>query len=106
MSRRLLLGVGVLLLVSVAVVYTGTLLEARVFPGCSRSLDADSSTTQTGHASMRWVPPAVRCAYPTDDFWGVSPAQEAHFAFFGVALMGMFAAALTYFVALGRVPDR
>ena len=106
-SRQLLLGVGVLLFVSIAVAYSGTFVQARLdFPACSRSLDVDGSTTQAGHASMRWVPPAVRCSFPRDEQFGVSPSQESHFAIFGVAVMGIFAAMLSCVVALGVVPDR
>jgi hypothetical protein len=96
-SRRFLGGLGALLFVLVAVVYAGTFLEAHVaFPGCSRPLDPDGSTTQAGHSSTRWVPPTVRCSYPRDELFGVSADQEDHFAIFGVVIVGFFAAALMF----------
>ena len=93
----MLLGAGILLVVSVAVVYAGTFLQARVaLPGCSRSLDTDGSTSRAGHASMQWVPPAARCSYPRNDLFGVPADQETHFAFFGVTLLGLLAAGCLY----------
>ena len=55
---------------------------------------------------MRWIPPAMRCSYPSDDRLGVSADQDIHFATLGVSVMGIFAAMLMFFVALGLLPDR
>jgi hypothetical protein len=106
-SRWLLIGLGVLLLASVAAVYTGTFLQARVgFPACSRSLGGDDSApTQHGYSSMRWLPPAVRCSYPADPEFSALADTETHFATFGAAVMGAFIAIVVYGAALGIVPD-
>jgi hypothetical protein len=89
------------LLVAVAVVYVGTFVESSVaFPGCSRPLDVDGSTTQDGHSSMRWVPPAVHCSYPRDDLFGTPAAHDDRIATFGIVAVGVLSAVLILVVVI------
>ncbi len=96
----------VLPFVAVVAIFAGTLLQAHwtgSMESCTRATDYDSSTFQAGHASMRWIPPSIRCRFEStvgdpESARALPSVDEGHFAWFGVtiALMVTFAPSLVF----------
>ena len=86
--------IGVVLGLGAVVLLSGTVVETRwtgSMQPCTRAIDNDNSTFQNGEASMRWIPPRIHCTF--DSIAGHPQKTSNEFAFFGVALSGLVAAA-------------
>jgi hypothetical protein len=99
---------GLLVVVCVGVVSTGTLVESRwtgSMASCSRVTDKDNSTFQNGRASMRWLPPLIHCHFENTTSGPLSvrelpSADKNHFALVGVAFAGLVALCLSLLAGL------
>jgi hypothetical protein len=96
MLRKSAAVLGILVVAGVIVLWGGTFAATRVsgdlIGPCHRALDSDDSTSQTGHASMRWIPPRVHCAFSADPSYGKAAGSEDHVAGVGILLTFGFVA--------------